>query len=291
MTPKFEGIFTALLTPFDKEGKINETALAGLIEKNLKQGVSGFYVNGSTAENFLLTNEEKRYLLRTVRDIVNDRCTLIAHVGSISTAEACELAKVAESLGYNAVSAVAPFYYKFSFAEVKAYYYSIASSVSIPMVVYNFPTFSGVNLSADQIGEFLCDDRFLGVKHTSADYFAMRQFKSAYPDKKVFNGYDETFLAGLSMGADGAIGSTFNFMADKFIKIHELFKAGDIKAAMAVQEKADVIIAALCKCGVMQGEKAILCAQGLDFGVARAPFAPLSSEAEKALLDTVLPLL
>ena len=288
---KIGGVIPAIFTPFAKDGSVNTEQLIKLTEFNLAQGVSGFYVNGSTAENFLLTNEEKRRLLRAVRDIVNGRCTLIAHVGSISTAEACELAKVAEALGYHAVSAVAPFYYKFSFAEVKAYYYAIASSVSIPMVVYNFPTFSGVNLSADQIGEFLCDDRFLGVKHTSADYFAMRQFKTAYPDKKVFNGYDETFLAGLSMGADGAIGSTFNFMADKFIKIHELFLAGDIKAAMAVQEEADVIIAALCKCGVMQGEKAILCAQGLDFGISRPPFAPLSAEAEKTLLDTVLPLL
>ncbi len=291
MAPKFEGIFTALLTPFDKEGKINETALSMLIEDNLKKGVSGFYVNGSTAENFLLTSEEKRHLLRLVRDIVKGRCTLIAHVGSISTAEACGLAVEAEKLGYNAISAVAPFYYKFSFAEIKAYYYEIVSHVSLPMIVYNFPTFSGVNLTASQIGEFLCDDRFLGVKHTSSDYFSMRQFKSAYPNKKVFNGYDETFLAGLSMGADGAIGSTFNFMADKFIKIHELFKAGNIKDAMKVQEEADVIIAALCKCGVMQGEKAILCAKGMDFGVARAPFAPLTPEAEKELLDTVLPLL
>ena len=291
MTPKFEGIFTALLTPFDKDGHINETALAQLIEDNLKRGVSGFYVNGSTAENFLLSREEKSQLLRMVRDIVNGRCTLIAHIGSISTAEACGLAVEAEALGYNAISSVAPFYYKFSFAEIKAYYYEIVSHVSIPMVVYNFPTFSGVNLSAAQIGEFLCDDRFLGVKHTSSDYFAMRQFKSAYPEKKVFNGYDETFLAGLSMGADGAIGSTFNFMADKFVRIHELFKAGNIKEAMAVQEEADVIITALCKCGVMQGEKAILCAKGMDFGVARSPFAPLSAEAEKELLDTVLPLL
>ena len=67
----------------------------------------------------------------------------------------------------------------------------------------------------------MSDDRFVGVKHTSNDYFALEQFKAAFPDKLVYNGYDEMLLAGLSMGADGAIGSTFNFMAEKFIKIRE----------------------------------------------------------------------
>ena len=93
------------------------------------------------------------------------------------------------------------------------------------------------------------------------------------------------------MGADGAIGSTFNFMADKFVKIRELFKANRIEEAMKLQERVDVIIAILCKYGVMQGEKAILCAQGLDFGTTRKPFKPLAPEAEKAMLDAILPLL
>lgn len=287
----FKGIFTALLTPFDQNGKINDASLQKLIERNISEGVSGFYVTGSTAEVFMLSPEERRHVMKLVKDCTGERVTLICHIGAISTDESFALAKDAEKLGYDAVSAVAPFYYKFSFDEIKAHYFKIAESVSLPMVVYNFPSFTGVNLSMDQLSQFMHNDRFMGVKHTSADYFTMRQFKTAFPDKVIYNGYDETFLAGLSMGADGAIGSTFNFMADKFVKLRALFLEGKIAEAMKLQEEIDVIIAALCKCGVMQGEKAILTAQGIDFGAARSPFAPLTAKSEKQLLDTVLPLL
>jgi len=220
---KFKGIFPALLTPFDSRNKISETALAQLIEMNIQKGVRGFYVCGSTAEVFLLREEERKALYRLVKDIAGDRVTLIAHVGDVSTEKAQEYARLAEELGYDAISAVAPFYYKFSFDEIKRYYFDIVSAVDLPMVVYNFPNFSGVNLSVDQIGQFLGDDRFLGVKHTSNDYFALSQFKTAFPHKVIYNGFDEMMLAGLSMGADGGIGSTYNFMADKFIRLMSLF--------------------------------------------------------------------
>ena len=195
----FKGIFTALLTPFDGDGKLNERALGQLIENNIAAGVSGFYVTGSTAEVFLLTPEERRRVMQVTRECAGDRVTLICHVGAVSTDESVSLAREAQRLGYDAVSAVAPFYSKFSFDEIKAHYFKIACSVDLPMIVYNFPGFTGVHLTVDQIGEFLSDDRFLGVKHTSADYFALRQFKTAFPDKIIYNGYDETFLAGLSM--------------------------------------------------------------------------------------------
>ena len=194
-------------------------------------------------------------------------------------------------LGYDAISSVSPFYYKFSFAEIKKYYYDIVDAVDLPMFIYNFPAFSGVNLTPDNIKEFLVDDRFLGVKHTSTDYFALQQFKAEFPNKIVYNGYDETFLAGLAMGADGAVGSTFNLMAEKFIQIRKLFKENKLEEAKAVQDQANAVIRALCKVGVMQGEKAVMDALGFDMGPARAPFAPLTDTQKQELLDTVMPLL
>lgn len=291
MNEKFKGIFPALLTPFDANDRVNTKVLGELVEYNLKKGVDGFYVGGSTAEAFLLTEEERILVMKTVMERAKGKCTLIAHIGCISTAQAIRLAKAAEEMGYDAVSSVAPFYYKFSFDEIKKYYFDIADAVDLPMLIYNFPAFSGVNLTVNQIKEFLNDDRFIGVKHTSNDYFALEQFKTAFPDKVVYNGYDEMLLAGLSMGADGAIGSTFNFMAEKFIKIRELLAQNDLAGAQAVQRDANAIIQALCKVGVMQGEKAVLDALGFDFGPARAPFAPLTEEQKKGLLDVVLPLL
>lgn len=291
MNEKFKGIFPALLTPFDESNRVNTKVLEELVDYNLKKGVDGFYVGGSTAEAFLLTDEERLLVMKTVSERAKGKCTLIAHIGCISTAQAIRLAKAAQEMGYDAVSSVAPFYYKFSFNEIKKYYFDIVDAVELPMLIYNFPAFSGVNLTVDNIKEFLNDDRFIGVKHTSNDYFALEQFKAAYPDKLVYNGYDEMLLAGLSMGADGAIGSTFNFMAEKFIKIRELMAKNDLAGAQKIQKEANIIIQALCKVGVMQGEKAVLDALGFDFGPARAPFGSLTEAQKKELLDVVLPLL
>ena len=285
------GVFPALLTPFDSNDKINEKALADLIELNIKKNVTGFYVCGSTAEVFMLSPDERKYLMKLVKEIAGDRCTLICHVGAISTKDAKEYAKLSQKLGYDAVSAVAPFYYKFSFDEIKRYYYDIVSDTELPMIIYNFPNFSGVNLTSDNIGEFLNDERFIGLKHTSNDYFALERIKNKFPDKVVYNGFDEMFLAGIFMGADGGIGSTYNFMAEKFIKIRKLAGEGKLAEAQKIQNEANAVIEALVKVGVMQGEKAVLTALGMDFGYARAPFARPSDEKVKQALDVIMPLI
>lgn len=288
---KFQGIFPALLTPFDENDRINEKALEKLVQMNLDKGVNGFYVGGSTAEAFLLSEEERKQIYRIVRDVAGGKCTLIAHIGCISTKQTIEFGKYVEELGYDAISSVAPFYYKFTYNGIKQHYFDTVNAVDLPMLVYNFPAFSGVNLSVDNISEFLSDPRFIGVKHTSNDYFALEQFKSAFPDKVIYNGFDEMFLAGISMGADGGIGSTYNFMAEKFIAIRKLLHEGKHAEAYKIQQDANKIIAALIKVGVFQGEKAVLTMMGLDFGDVRAPFEKISKENYKYLEETVLPLL
>ena len=288
---KFGGIFPALLTPFDKDDNVNVSALGELIDMNLNKGVDGFYVNGSTAEVFLLDDEERKLIYRETAKKAGGKATLIAHVGAISTKKAIEMAKYAKECGYDAISAVAPFYYKFNFDQIKKHYFDIVDAVDLPMVVYNFPNFSGVNLSVAQVSEFLNDERFIGIKHTSNDYFALQSFKSAFPDKVIYNGFDEMFLSGLVMGADGGIGSTYNFMAEKFIKIRELFKAGKNEEALEIQKTANAIITALCQIGVMEGEKEVLCQMGLDFGHSRAPYSILTGEQKKVVTDKIMPLL
>ena len=112
------------------------------------------------------------------------RCISRQPNGAISTEEAISYAKVCEDCGYDAVSSVAPFYFKFSFEEIKNHYFSIAESISLPMFVYNIPTLSGVTLSVDNISEFLKSDKFAGVKYTSSDFFADRTAKSRFDMKK-----------------------------------------------------------------------------------------------------------
>ena len=285
---ELQGIYTALLTPFDSNDKINEKALVQLIQHNIKLGVQGFYVGGSTAEAFLLTTEERKQIMDICKAAAPDK-KLIAHIGSISEKEALELALHAKELGYDAISSVAPFYYKFSFEEIKNYYFRLAERSGMPVVVYHFPAFSGVSMGVKEIAAFLEDDRFIGIKFTSNDFFTMEQVRAKFPNKLVFNGYDEMMLAGLSMGADGGIGSTYNFMADKFVKIRELFEAGDIAQAQKIQKEANRIITILCQIGVMQAEKEVLNQLGIDFGSCRKPFSEPTQEQKDLIAKEIIP--
>ena len=157
------------------------------------------------------------------------------------------------------------------------------------MFVYHFPAFSGVNMGMNEMSEFLSDDRFAGIKYTSNDFFTMEQCKTRFADKLVYNGFDEMFLAGLAMGADGGIGSTYNFMADNFVKIQGLFKENKMEEAKAVQQVANKIITILCKIGVMQAEKEVLNQLGFDFGVCRAPFGVPTDEEKELIRKEIIP--
>ncbi|MDY6017377.1 MAG: N-acetylneuraminate lyase [Oscillospiraceae bacterium] len=278
------GIFTALLTPFNDDYTINEASLKKLVEFNLEKGVNGFYVGGSTGEGMVMSPEERKEVFRIVKEAAGDRVPMIAHCGAISTDSAIDMAKTAEALGYTAVSAVAPFYYSFPYPAIRKYYDDIVSSVSIPMVVYNFPGGNGFTFTADYAAEMFEDERFIGIKHTSADLFVLQQFKQKIKRPvTVFNGFDEMCLGGLSMGADGAIGSTYNFMADRFLKIYDEFHNGNIEKAQKIQNGANEIIAEMIKYGVFQCEKAVLTHMGIDMGPCRRPFLPISKEGFEAM--------
>ena len=286
----FKGIFPALLTPFNNNDKINVVQLEKLVKFNLEKGAKGFYVGGSTAEAFLLSTDERKQIMQIVKDSAPN-ATLIAHVGSVSEKEATILGKFANELGYNAVSSVAPFYYKFSFEEIKNYYYRVADASALPMLVYHIPALSGVNMGVKEMGEFLCDERFMGIKYTSNDFFMMERCKTSYPTKIVYNGYDEMFLAGLSMGADGGIGSTYNFMTDKFVEIKRLFDENNVEKAQELQREVNKIISILCSVGVMQAEKEVLNQLGFEFGVCRRPFGQLTEEQKELIKKEIIPLL
>ena len=279
---KFKGIFTALLTPFDSNNKVNEKELEKLVKYNINMGVKGFYVGGSTAEAFFLNLNERKQIMEVVRSCA-ENCTLIAHIGSLNEGEAKEIGAYANKLGDDCVSSVAPFYYKFTFDEIKNYYIRLAEASGLPMLVYHFPAFSGVNMGVGEMSEFLTDDRFIGIKYTSNDYFTMEQCKTKFANKLVYNGFDEMFLSGLSMGADGGIGSTYNFMADKFVKMQKLYAGNRLEEAREIQREANRIIAILCKIGVMQAEKEVLNQLGFDFGICRPPFG-VPRDEEKELI-------
>ena len=226
----------------------------------------------------MLTEEERMEVFHVVGKHMAGKCNLFAHVGAISTDSAIRMAKVAEESGFDAVSAVAPFYYSFPLEAIKTYYSDIMHATSLPMLMYNFPNAGGFNGMLDVVNSFIDDEKLLGIKHTSQNLFELEMFKHLKRELVVFNGFDEMLVAGLSMGADGGIGSTYNFMPKIILDIYNNFNAGDIRAAQKAQEKANRIIEAMMPYGVFQMEKEILKNLGVPVGECRKPFLPLSDE-------------
>ena len=275
---KMKGIFPALVTPLREDGSIAQDALEKIIEVNLQKGVTGFYVGGSTGESYLLSMAERKELIEKIVGIVNGRGKVIANIGVFATCHGIEMAKTAESLGVDAISAVPPFYFKFSMDELIQYYNDIAEAVSVPMIVYTIPAMSGVSFSSEQIEKLLSNDRIAGMKHTSFDLFQLQRVIREYPEKSIFIGHDEIFLSAYSIGAEAAIGSTFNFMAEKFVKMAALFKEKKMEEALDIQNQVNQVVEVLSEIGVFKGIKAALELQGIDCGECRKPFQPLKKE-------------
>ncbi len=282
-----KGIFTALLTPFKADGRVDEPALRRLASVNAGRGVTGFYVCGTTAESFLLSLDERKRILEVVVSETHDRVAIICHVGAIGTDLSVDLGRHALAAGADAISSIPPFYYKFSEDEIVGYYADLVEKVGAPLIPYNFPALSGVTLSGNVLRRLRVDPRVIGIKFTSNDLYQLERIKKNDPDLIVYSGYDEIFLGALAMGAEGAIGSTFNFMPEKFIGIRRCFEQGDFEAARRLQETANEIIEALKDTGkLLNAHKYILGLQGIPFGECRRPFLPLTQD-DKAKLEAV----
>ncbi len=285
-----KGIYPALITPYNADGSINFDSLEKLIEKLIADQVTGFYITGSTGECFLLSFGERKELMQFIAKKTAQRVKVIAHVGSTNTTESIELAKAAETYGVDTISSVSPFYYKYSFEEIKSHYDAVMDACELPMVLYNFPALSGVTFTVENIEDLAKNKKLVAIKHTSKDLYEIEKFKRHCSDLVIFNGHDECFLGSLAMGADGAIGSTFNIMAPHFIKIQQLFSQNKMQEALELQKTVNTVIDSLIKSGVNQGIKYILEKKyGIECNNCRPPMAKITDDS-KSLLDNILDL-
>lgn len=280
MASNLRGVMPALLTPFDAQQKIDKESLRRLVRFNIEQGVDGVYVGGSTGEAFIQSLAEREEVLEIVAEEGKGKITLIAHVGCVSTAESQQLAAAAKRYGFDAVSAVTPFYYPFSFEEHCDHYRAIIDSADgLPMVVYNIPALSGVKLTLDQINTLVTLPGVGALKQTSGDLYQMEQIRRAHPELVLYNGYDEIFASGLLAGADGGIGSTYNIMGWRYMGIAQALKEGDIAKAQQLQRECNKVIDLLIKVGVFRGLKTVLHYMDVvAVPLCRKPFAPVDEK-------------
>ncbi|UUV17414.1 N-acetylneuraminate lyase [Fusobacteria bacterium ZRK30] len=284
MKKELGGVFSALMVAYDENGKINETGTREIIRHNIDiMGVDGLYVGGSTGENFMLATEDKKRIFKIAMDETKGEVKLMAQVGSINLDESIELGKYAKNLGYDSLSAVTPFYYKFDFEEIKYYYNAIIEATQMDMVIYSIPFLTGVNITIDQFAELFENKYIIGVKFTAGDFFLLERMRKYFPEHLIYAGFDEMMLSATVLGVDGAIGSTFNVNGVRAKKIFELTREGKIAEARELQHITNDLIEEILNNGLYQTIKAMLQEQGVDAGYTKQPMKKLSmKKIEKA---------
>jgi len=263
---KFSGIMSALVTCVDENEKVKEESMRKIMRWHMKEGMTGFYLTGGTGEGPVLQKETRKRVVEIAKEECGDNFRLIAHVGAIDLTTAVELAKHAGEVGIDAISSVPPFFFQYGEQQIRDYYTALAEASGLPVLMYASPL-SGVNITWDMVDRLMDIPGMIGLKWTSYDYFTMHRIKELRGGNiNVINGPDECLLCGLTMGADGGIGATYNVMPKLFVEIYNKFKAGDILGAQAAQFKANKVIEVLLKYGVICGCKDMLDWLGYDPG-------------------------
>jgi N-acetylneuraminate lyase len=243
-------------------------------------GVDGVYVCGQTGEGLQQPVAQRKLVVETTVRATPAGKTVMAHIGAGSTADAVELARHAESCGAHAISALPPGG-SYSIEEVHGYYSSIASATSLPLFIYFFPAFAARPGGYGDLMRLCEIPGVAGLKFTSTDLFTMWKLKRA--GATIFNGFDEIFVAGLAMGADGGIGTFYNVVPEWFVGIHRLAREGKWEEARILQGKVNAVIEIGLQYPMHAGVKEMMAWQGVPCGDCRAPRANLTAEQKRSL--------
>ena len=282
-TEKYHGIIPAFYACYDKEGKIDPSAVEKFTDHLIAKGVNGLYVGGSSGECIYHNVAERKLVLEHVMKRAKGKITVIAHIAANNTLDSMELAAHAESLGVDAIASIPPIYFHLSDDAIADYWNDISSAApNTDFIIYNIPQLAGVALTQNCLRTMLKNPNVVGVKNSSMPTMDIQIFKAmGGEDFIVFNGPDEQLVSGLAMGAEGGIGGTYGVMPEVYLKIKELFDAGNVKKATEIQVKANAIIFEMCSCkgnlyAVMK--EIIKIREGIDLGSVRKPLPSLRDE-------------
>jgi len=279
-SPKIGGLFTAIITPFDRQGRVDSDCLAELVEFQVSKGVDGIYPCGSTGLGPMLSLAERKHVSETVVNAARGKARVVVQVGCADTASAVELAKHAEKAGADAVASLTPFYYKPGDKAIFKHFESVAAAVGIPLLAYNIPQFTGNNLLPATVALMARDGTIQGIKDSSQNLLQLEDLIRAVPEGfVVMNGTEEYGLFAIMAGADGLVSGGASALPELFASMVAAERKGDHRSAIAAQRTV-LKVKDLAKPSPIAAYYAILRERGIDCGAPRAPFLPL--EREKA---------
>ena len=279
------GVFSAMITPFDKSENIDEQAFETLLNWTINKGTNGVFVVSSTGESWALSFEEKVRLFQLAVAVVKKRVPVIAGVGVPSTREAVRLAQAAQAAGVDYVCAVPPSFVRPTQDELIAHYSALAQATDLPLLLYNIPMLAG-NVVAVPAVRTLAErfPRIVGIKDSSGDLTLLNDLLlHRRPDFSVVTGIDTLVLPGLLAGSQGAILGSANVCPELALDIVRLFDAGRLDEARTVQNRLSRFWLAMGLGSFPAPVKAAMELRGLPAGDPRRPIAPLARDQYEAL--------
>ncbi len=285
---RLSGLIAAPYTPLHQDGSLNLPMIDKLAGSLVSNGVTGAFVCGTTGEGVSLTNDERTQVAERWQEVAGEKLRVIVHVGHTSAVDARSLAAHAEKIGAWGVGCLAPFFFKPGNAEDLAAFCAevAAGAPGLPFYYYQIPSMTGVSLSAADFLRAAAPriPNLAGVKFTFEnlmDFAECQRLDGGRYD--IVFGRDEILVAGLAIGARGAIGSTYNFMAPIFHEIIAAFDKGDLSTAREKQAAANAIIQIFIRHGGLPVGKAMMKMIGLDCGPVRLPLRTLSDTQQAQL--------
>lgn len=281
----FEGAGVALVTPFKENGEINYIKLGELVEEQIAAGTDSIIVCGTTGESATLTHDEHVKEIRYVCDIVNGRIPVIAGTGSNCTATAVYLSKCAEEAGADGLLLVSPYYNKTSQRGLVSHFTEIANAVRIPILLYNVPSRTGININPETIVE-LCKnvENIVGVKEASGNFSAIARIASLSKGwVDLYSGNDDQIVPLLSLGGKGVISVLSNIAPGKVHEMCQSYFDGDVEKSRKMQLDAIPLIEALfCEVNPIPVKEAMNL-MGKEVGPFRKPLIEMAPQNKERL--------
>ena len=278
----FSGVGTALVTPFS-EDKIDYAALGKLIDRQIDAGVGALIIGGTTGEAATLSDKERYELYAFSKERIGGRCALVLGTGTNDTRVAIRHTHFAEELGCDGALLVTPYYNKGTEQGVIAHYKKIAESTSLPLILYNVPGRTGVNITKQMLESLSDVENIVGIKEASDSADKLIECAAMRKDLALYAGNDSQFFTTLSLGGEGVISVISNIAPRKMNRIFSAFVAGDIKGARDAQiEFLPLIRAMFCETNPAPIKYAME-RLGLCSGELRLPLLEVSDDSKRKI--------
>ena len=281
----FTGSGVALITPFDENGDVNYSRLREILEFHVINHTDAIIVTGTTGEGSTLSDEEKISVIEFTVDIINSRIPVIAGTGSNDTRHAVEFSKRVEKLGVDGLLVVTPYYNKGNENGIYEHYKAIAEGVKIPVILYNVPSRTGVNLSIPLLKRLAQIENITALKEASGNISYVAEVAREIPELDIYSGNDDMVVPVLSLGGKGVISVSANIIPDISHDMTVSFLKGDVKKARELQLKYNDLVNALFLETNPVPVKEAMNFLGYEVGNCRLPLGAMNESNRAKLTD------